>query len=110
MVVQYPHVLSFEKVSATPIEEDENGDIIVPPPGVITTIGIACRFEPNAKGETIITNDGTALTYNWNVYAPLDQPDVPEGAEISGFGGGKQIASGVVKRFYRGQLNITIII
>ncbi len=108
MVVQYPDILTFKQVTGGSVETDENGDTVIIP-GISVDINVKCRFEPNAEGDTIPSTDGNRLEYSWNVFAPLDQPDVPEWIEFTGTDKqGKQIAEGVVKRFKRGQLNLTI--
>lgn len=105
MVSQYPHILKFEAVTAGDPYKDDNGDIIVPK-GTKTTIELKCRFEPNSTGKTIISNNGQSKIYNWDIYMPLFQPDVPNGIEIKGFLlDGSLKASGTVLRFDRGQMN-----
>lgn len=108
MVVQYPDILTFKTVTDSSTIIDENGDTVIIP-GISVDINVKCRFEPNAEGDTIPTTDGQRLEYSWNVFAPLDQPDVPEWIEFTGTDKhGEQIAEGVVKRFKRGQMNLTI--
>jgi hypothetical protein len=108
MVIPYPDILKFITTNGGSVETDQNGDTVIVP-GVSTEINVQCRFEPNAEGKMIPSNDGGNLDYAWDVYAPLDQPDVPEQVDFKGFDkDGKQIASGVVKRFKRGQMNLTI--
>lgn len=104
MIIQYPNILRFTQTTAGEPYRDENGDIVIPD-GTTTLFEIKCRFEPNQKGETIPSNDGLQLNYGWIVYMPLPQLDIPEGIMITGFYGEKQIASGTVKRFSKGQLN-----
>lgn len=104
MINQYPHILKFDLITAGEPYIDENGDTVIPN-GTTATIEVKCRFEPNQKGETIPTNDGLQLNYGWIVYLPLPQLDIPEGITIKGFDKEKQIASGNVKRFSKGQLN-----
>lgn len=85
--------------------EDENGDIVIPP-GVVTTFELSCRFEPNSKGETIVTNDGKVHLYNWMIYMEAGQPDVPNYVHVFGYNeDGSVKGHGVVERFDRGQLN-----
>ena len=104
MITQYPQTLKFDHVTAGEPYIDENGDTVIPD-GTTTTIEVKCRFEPNQKGETIPSNDGLQLSYGWIVYIPLPQLEIPEGITILGFDQEKQIASGTIKRFSKGQLN-----
>lgn len=105
MVTQYPHILKFDAVIAEEPYKDENGDTVIPP-GVVTTIEIICRFEPNSKGETIITNDGKSLLYSWMIYMPLGQLDIPNKIEVIGYqDNGSVKGQGTIERFDRGQLN-----
>lgn len=108
MVIQYPDILEFEMVTADDPYTDQNGDVVVPD-GIKRTVQVMCRFEPNSKGDTVPSTDGNQLTYSWDVFAPLDQPDVPEQIDFKGYNrDAKLIATGVVKRFSRGQMNLTI--
>ena len=108
VVVQYPDTLKFDLLSGGSVITDENGDTVIIP-GSKVTISIKCRFEPNAEGKLIPSNDGERLEYAWDVFAPLDQQDVPERVDVSGYDkDGHLIALGVVKRFKRGQMNLTI--
>ena len=108
MVVQYPDILKFDLISGGSTGTDENGDTVIIP-GSKVEIGIKCRFEPNAEGKLILSNDGGKLEYAWDVFAPLDQQDVPEMIDFKGYDKDNHlIASGVVKRFKRSQMNLTI--
>jgi len=108
MVTQYPDILKFDIINGGGTSVDENGDTVIIP-GSKVTIGIKCRFEVNAEGKTFPSNDGEQTLYNWDVFAPLDQQDVPEGISFTGFDKDlKLIATGVVKRFKRNQMNLSI--
>ena len=108
MVTQYPDTLQFDIITGGGTSVDDNGDTVIIP-GSKVTIGIKCRFEVNAEGKTFPSNDGEQTAYNWDVFAPLDQQDVPEGIAFEGFDKeGQKFASGVVKRFKRNQMNLSI--
>lgn len=108
MVTQYPHILKFILVTESEPYENEDGDIIIPP-GVEETIEIKCRFEPNSKGQTIITNDGKVLIYNWMIYMPLGQPEIPNKIDLIGYNADGSIkGKGVAERFDNGQLNARV--
>jgi hypothetical protein len=104
MFTQYPHILKFDIITGGSEEIDENGDTVIVP-GATTIIEVKCRFEPNATGEIIISNDGMQLNFGWIVYLPLSQPEVEFGTVIRGYNGDDYFASGVVKRYSEGQLN-----
>ena len=108
MVEQYPDILKFDVINGGSVGTDENGDTVIIP-GTKVSISIKCRFEVNATGKTFPSADGQNTEYNWDVYAPLDQQDVPEHIDFIGIDkDGKVIASGVVKRFKRSQMNLSI--
>jgi hypothetical protein len=104
MIIQYPHLLKYDIVTGGYEEVDENGDTVIVP-GSKSIVEIKCRFEPNADGERIVSADGEQLEFGWIVYMPVSSPEVPNGAQITGFNSDKVIAKGNVKRFSRGQLN-----
>lgn len=106
MTVQYPHILKFDSASGATTEIDENGDTVIIP-GVITTVEVQCRFEPNSKGQFLISNDGLQLYYAWMVYMPLGEVKLQSGMVITGFQNQEVIAFGTVQRFSEGQLNST---
>ena len=99
---QYPHTIVSEsgtnKADAT---QDVNGNWVIPAPGATVTTTSECRAKPNGEGKTVNGEDGVAIAYDFLIYLPQTAPEFFNGASVTIDGFGK----GLVKRFFRGQLN-----
>ena len=100
-LVQYPDVLSASSV-ATDSVRDANGNWVTPDSSLITQ---KCRVEANTRGQKLTTADGTAIQFDWLVYMPFSAGEVAAGSPVSITRDGQTVATGTVKRFFRGQLN-----
>ncbi|WP_392436463.1 hypothetical protein ACF3N7_05365 [Cruoricaptor ignavus] len=105
VVQQYPYTLEVSEIDGEN-HRDENGDYTE---GIEAFLEIGkCRDEAGSPGQYTITEDGQKVSFSWIVYAPLNTPEIEGGRIVRVVSAGKVRAMGVVKRFYRGQLNCRI--
>lgn len=103
MVKQYPHTIKITVLSK-PVQDDDGNWLS----GELTEIHSGeCRAEPNGKGEVIRGEDGSELSFAFNVFMPRMEIDIPVNAHVE-ITIGKKLVTGKVKRHYNGQLNSRI--
>ena len=103
MVTQYPHTIKISVV-ADPYQDDDGNWI----QGGLSEIHSGeCRAEPNGKGDVIRGNDGSELSFAFNVFMPKLDKDIPANAEVE-INIENKLVTGQVKRHHPGQLNSRI--
>lgn len=103
MVRQYPHTIKISVVSEP--YKDENGNWIQG--GLVPIHEGECRAEPNGKGQTIRGDDGSELSFAFNVFLPKLDVNIPANADVE-ITIENKLVTGQVKRHHPGQLNSRI--
>jgi hypothetical protein len=103
VVKQYPHILKL--ISIAESSQDGNGNWI---PGGQTEVERSCRFETNAKGALVATDDGETVVYDGIIYLPLPADQISIGTTVQVLDGATVLSNRSVKKFSRGQLNARI--
>jgi hypothetical protein len=80
MILQYPHIISFSLPNATP-PVLRDGEWIFGTDQA--PLSLACRCEPNAKGNTIPTASGELVVYSYTVYLPTMATIIPYGSKCT---------------------------
>jgi len=102
MVAQYPHMITGQTIGIqTQPVLNANGDYVIPAPSGNTTFASLCRARPNGEGKRVVSEDGQTLEFSYLIYLPTSANDFIPGTSITVTG----IYNGIVKRFFRGQLN-----
>lgn len=105
-ITQHPHIIEGETENpVTDAYQDNNGDWVIPEPGMKETISCAGRAVPNGTGSKFKGVDGQLLEFDFLVYLPQDCPEFAEGQMIIVKDGAKTIEKGAIQRFFRGQMN-----
>jgi len=99
MFEQYPDTINLSWTGEPTINDD--GD---PVPGQTVNFQSECRAEPNGKGQSVASADGTIIIPNYTVYMPAAATIIPDGASGTLTKSGKQI-NAIVKRFEPGTFN-----
>lgn len=103
MVNQYPYVLKV--ASQEEATKDSSGNWV---PGASSlNVFCICRTEPNGSGRMITLSDGSSYQHEFVVYMPLGNA-LEEGKYIEVYDGDRLVAKGLIKRFYKGQLNMML--
>lgn len=107
-MARFPHTLEFSTESGVQDVYDQETGNYVQVPGETATIRQICRANPTESGKVIRSEDGQEVTYGWDVYGPLNCPDIPTGTEVTIYSGIVPIAKGEAKRFHRYELGIRL--
>lgn len=99
MYEQYPDTINLNWSGEATRNGD--GDLI---PGAAVNFQSECRAEPNGKGQSVTSGDGTVIIPNYTVYMPAIETIIPFGASGTVTKSGKQI-NVIVKRFEPGTFN-----
>lgn len=103
MVKQYPNSIRIDwKGKST---QDDDGYLV--PKEVLSFEGI-CRAEPNGKGRTISSPDGSLIDYSYTVFMPKGitvRPPVGAKVTLNLYG---STIEGAVKRFDQNYFNATL--
>ena len=102
--IQYPDILTYEKVTGGGSHYDEDGNLVIDSP-VTETVSLKCRAEANTKGQYLISEDGQQVEYGWLVYLPLPAIEIPYGTIVQVSRKGIIRAKGDIKRSVVDQLN-----
>jgi len=102
--VQYPDILTYEKVIGGGSSYDEDGNLIIDPIAT-ETVSLRCRAEANTKGQYLISDDGHQVEYDWVIYFPHQANEIPYGTPIQVTRNGTLRATGIIKRSVVDQLN-----
>ena len=96
MVIQYPDLIELSWSDAP--TQDGDGNWME---GEKSLASLSCRAEPNGEGKTVTSVDGQVVQYQFTIYMPTPDTDIPAGSIVDL--NGKEI--GEVKRFVKGQFN-----
>ena len=101
--IQYPDVLSYERVTGGGSHYDEYGNLIIDPL-VTELIYLRCRAEANSKGAYLSGIDGNRIEFDWVVDMPLPFESIAVGVAIQIAREGVLRAKGNVKRSISNQI------
>lgn len=99
MYEQYPDSVNLSWTGEHTRNDD--GD---PVAGVAVNFQSECRAEPNGRGQSVTSDDGTVIVPNYTVYMPATDTIIPAGASGMITKAGKQIDA-IVKRYEPGSFN-----
>lgn len=102
MITKRPHILRY-LTPGTNAVKDNNGDWTPGSPGI--EMQVPCRYEPNGRGSTIASNDGSQIVYAGIIYMDVDAERVEYGTSVEVFNNEVSIFSGKAINFSNGQLN-----
>lgn len=100
MVTQYPHTITLS-LKAEPAQS-EDGTLTAG--AELEPLTIRCRAEANGSGKKIAGTDGTLTDYTWDIFAPRQTAEIPEGTPYLLNGA----ITGTVKRAINNQFNTRI--
>ena len=100
MIAQYTDHISI-KIQGQPYQ-DENYNWVEPEEQLFES---ECRAEPNKLNAIIKTGDGAEKYYDFNVFMPQTDTELPVGSDVVLTLHDGSVVKGMVKRAHNGQLN-----
>lgn len=104
MLKRFPHTLTYTSKGIDSGWDQETGLPIPSIPG--EEISIKCRAEDNVRSNYIINEvDGSRVEFSFVIHFDKSSNSIPTGIQVQVMNDQEIKASGIVKRFHKGQLH-----